>query len=616
MAVRRAAHGRAAILTRHMSALLALAALLSLAGAPPPSPLPPTAPTAAPALVILRDACAARDPSAFAPQRLFARPTAAPASQALRTLRVLGYNGEYVDGSVGGPSTATFSLLIAATLSSAETCGGEWQQEVTRSALAALSVGGGVVLVGAPSGAGLSALCAAARALCRPAPIACARASAASLAAAQLAARLRWRRVRLPLPSPAPSACAEALAAVEAALRVRGLLVRRDASLAFASLPLSYGTFRVSAIMDVFLTKQIRIFLVIFSCRSVASISCPADDDPPLPAESAIGAFSLSLRVRVVATPFGSSRNGSREPTGPTEYDKFPLASNSNDSRSTSDGRSAEAGVEIRGLRLMLLLNDDDELDARNPTILSRVYDMAVNEIDRQTKAEMSGRENVNAVLRILQWVDESWRPVGSLDITTTRALDDYGPWASTAVAADEEEFERWVRANALPDDDAGERPSGAGTGAAGAWRAAAALAGGAAALAALGAVAARAAQRRRRARRRRADVVLDARDFTFPLDEPRRVGDGMEAMLSCWLQQLHEFGGPELERPDLLKRAPSAVAAASSAPPAPSSVSTAGPAAPDRRVRFKVSARATLVRRPRIELSLTTIPRRVTRCN
>lgn len=76
-----------------MRALLALAALLSLAGAPPPSPPPPPPPPAAPALVVLRAACAARDPAAFAPQRLLARVSAAPAARA-PPLRVLGFNGE------------------------------------------------------------------------------------------------------------------------------------------------------------------------------------------------------------------------------------------------------------------------------------------------------------------------------------------------------------------------------------------------------------------------------------------------------------------------------------------------------------------------------------------
>lgn len=35
---------------------------------------------------------------------------------------------------------------------------------------------------------------------------------------------------------------------------------------------------------------------------------------------------------------------------------------------------------------------------------------------------------------------------------------------------------------------------------------------------------------------------------FIFQVDE------GIEAMLCCWLQQLQEFGGPEVEKPDLLQ--------------------------------------------------------------
>jgi guanylate cyclase 2F len=50
--------------------------------------------------------------------------------------------------------------------------------------------------------------------------------------------------------------------------------------------------------------------------------------------------------------------------------------------------------------------------------------------------------------------------------------------------------------------------------------------------------------------------VVLATSDFVFPIDS-RRVDEGIEAMLCCWLQQLQEFGGPEVgavEKPDLLK--------------------------------------------------------------
>lgn len=49
---------------------------------------------------------------------------------------------------------------------------------------------------------------------------------------------------------------------------------------------------------------------------------------------------------------------------------------------------------------------------------------------------------------------------------------------------------------------------------------------------------------------------MLASSDFVFPIDS-RRVDEGIEAMLCCWLQQLQEFGGPEVgavEKPDLLK--------------------------------------------------------------
>lgn len=41
--------------------------------------------------------------------------------------------------------------------------------------------------------------------------------------------------------------------------------------------------------------------------------------------------------------------------------------------------------------------------------------------------------------------------------------------------------------------------------------------------------------------------------DFVFPVDS-RRVDEGIEAMLCCFLQQLQEFGGPEVDKPDGIK--------------------------------------------------------------
>ncbi|KAK4880380.1 hypothetical protein RN001_008526 [Aquatica leii] len=57
--------------------------------------------------------------------------------------------------------------------------------------------------------------------------------------------------------------------------------------------------------------------------------------------------------------------------------------------------------------------------------------------------------------------------------------------------------------------------------------------------------------------------VMLTATDFVFPqIADSRRlskmcsvqVDEGIEAMLCCWLQQLQEFGGPEVDKPDLLQ--------------------------------------------------------------
>ncbi|XP_075235851.1 retinal guanylyl cyclase 1 [Lycorma delicatula] len=49
--------------------------------------------------------------------------------------------------------------------------------------------------------------------------------------------------------------------------------------------------------------------------------------------------------------------------------------------------------------------------------------------------------------------------------------------------------------------------------------------------------------------------ILLTPADFVFPHgSDTRRVDEGIETMLCCWLQQLQEFGGPEVEKPDLLK--------------------------------------------------------------
>ncbi|XP_014246005.1 receptor-type guanylate cyclase gcy-12 isoform X2 [Cimex lectularius] len=49
--------------------------------------------------------------------------------------------------------------------------------------------------------------------------------------------------------------------------------------------------------------------------------------------------------------------------------------------------------------------------------------------------------------------------------------------------------------------------------------------------------------------------IILTPTDFVFPhIPEVKRVEEGIEAMLCCWLHQLQELGGPEVDKPDLLK--------------------------------------------------------------
>ncbi|XP_015179191.1 PREDICTED: retinal guanylyl cyclase 2-like isoform X3 [Polistes dominula] len=51
--------------------------------------------------------------------------------------------------------------------------------------------------------------------------------------------------------------------------------------------------------------------------------------------------------------------------------------------------------------------------------------------------------------------------------------------------------------------------------------------------------------------------IILTASDFVFPQTnhtDSKTVDKGVETMLCCWLQPLQEFGGPKVEKPDLLQ--------------------------------------------------------------
>lgn len=69
------------------------------------------------------------------------------------------------------------------------------------------------------------------------------------------------------------------------------------------------------------------------------------------------------------------------------------------------------------------------------------------------------------------------------------------------------------------------------------------------------------------------------------------QVDEGIEAMLCCWLQQLQEFGGPELDKPDLLKGSVGSLKSQQLKNVSPSSTSLGKAHIIDPRARYNVSA-------------------------
>ncbi|XP_049886707.1 retinal guanylyl cyclase 1 [Pectinophora gossypiella] len=224
------------------------------------------------------------------------------------------------------------------------------------------------------------------------------------------------------------------------------------------------------------------------------------------------------------------------------------------------------------------LLLSDVPLERRpQPPAVEDAYDELLEAVEREAAARLTGVDTARGQFYLYEQLDDddedAWRPVAAFETLATRRLDDDEDWHVVATVGNASDaWRRWA-ARAEPDE----------AHAGGAWLWGSVGAAGCAAVLCAAAGAARARHHRRRGRRRRGDVVLAAADFTFPAEEPRRVPDGMETMLSCWLQQLHEFGGPELERPDLLKQP---------APPsAPSSTASGSRLALDRRTRYKGDA-------------------------
>lgn len=234
--------------------------------------------------------------------------------------------------------------------------------------------------------------------------------------------------------------------------------------------------------------------------------------------------------------------------------------------------------TEMTYFQCMLLLTDED-LQRRSFINENDVYVKIIEAIESDSKAEFSRVEYSRIKFHLYERTEYGtgeWQRAAVLVTTSSRSLDSAEEWAHSV---------QWVNVTAAL-DGWGATAAGEADAPGGAAALSATAACGALAVASGAALLARWLAQRRRRRRRREDAVLLPADFTFPVDERRRVGEGMETMLSCWLQQLHEFGGPELERPDLLKQPPRATPRA---PSAPSSTCSVNRVAVDRRIRYKV---------------------------
>ncbi|CAG9782639.1 unnamed protein product [Diatraea saccharalis] len=233
-------------------------------------------------------------------------------------------------------------------------------------------------------------------------------------------------------------------------------------------------------------------------------------------------------------------------------------------------------------LRRRILFLSQRRLEVEYPTafLVQEAYDEILNVIqlnENRTGMDVIGRKDFFLYEKVqTDSTVRGWSKIAILTATSTAVQRDIEDWsASVMVTNSTHSFERLSE----------EREEEIGSGVSIPFLAGSlAVAVAAAAAVALGF---RWAATRRRQRKRRGDAVLVPTEFSFPADELRRVGEGMETMLSCWLQQLHEFGGPELERPDLLKQPPRPAPA----PSAPSSTCSINRVALDRRTRYKGDA-------------------------
>ncbi|XP_052747507.1 retinal guanylyl cyclase 1 [Bicyclus anynana] len=420
-------------------------------------------------------------------------------------------------------------------LSHEETCGPQWAEALTRRALAALAAGGGVAAAGELGARACGALLAAAGALRRPRPAPCAVAAARGAALALLARTLRWQRVLL-----APARGDE-----RAPPPPRTVGDRRPSSISRSHAPEDDRGIVVS---------------VVVVCYSSTSAPAP-------PGTAALAPDVLLLRVADAGPEPSAAAAGVLDFFEESFPPGAPVQRNSWDSIDRGERTPAEnaTGSQIGPFRLLLFAEEAPE--AASP------YDDILEAAVRHEEARRTGVEVFSGDFVLYEsdvvGGNATWTRLAKVSATARQPLG--APWAwSAALAAGGGELAR------------------RGAEEAGAERARAPALGllvcAASATVALLAAAAAACARRVAARRAphrpRAAPVLAAADFQFPADDRRRVGEGMESMLS-WLQRLHDVG-EAAPAPDAPRRAEPLV------PSAPSSTCSVSRLAPDARPRYK----------------------------
>ncbi|CAG4976722.1 unnamed protein product [Parnassius apollo] len=542
-----------------------------------------------PMLLVLRSACEARDPSFFNSSALRSYALAAGRAMILRApFRILSYN---------------------------ETCGSGWRVLVTRGMLRALVAGEVAVCAGWAGAEACGAPAAAARLLRTPQPTTCAATSARAASVTFLASRLHWRRVLLP-PNAQSGECATAMLAVALELTAAGLLVSRG--------PLSHHQLDQhphAVILCSSNVDSLRWLRGGAGAPAVLLLHLALDDDltvihdaqAPLdiPNENSLSTLVL-VHSSVGRLPYSKNLSNNisqitestidryyeRDKVDSSQKIKAKIKKNKINStlyhsftkgsgKSVIEERSRSFFVRrrrqspaSRRLRRSVISEWLNNVNGVRPLILSDVsleyksktsspntiYDEVLDAIERHVEAEKTRFEISRQTYFLYESAADlgTWVPVVTLATSSLRSLDGVEDWGTVVNVIDPGgKFRSWSSALS-------ER-SNIGSGVVGAASAVGVC--GALALVVGGALAAR---RMARHRRPHGAPVLGVGDFAFPGEE-LRVDEGMQSMVSCWLQQLHEFGGPHPAHPPAPRR-----------PSAPSSTCSISRLPPDRRTRYK----------------------------